>query len=232
MTFGKEMFSRHGLFHLIDFAKRHFHFLAILQPVALSMPNVKVRRGSALPKLQDLPQLQDKYRRKSYPYLEKQRQTVNDDHQREAERTRVMEDIQFKNALLMNGILGEAIEFELARQFDVTLAPEVAESWTKTSLNQKDPENLNVDQKDEQGKLVKTVKGMSCLGLEISFVSVESFSAKDSGVSDLTVAATRRLSDLVIHDGQDFEVMSVEEENLMIEYFTTMHRVPVPPKNC
>ena len=97
---------------MIDFAKRHFHFLAILQPVALSMPNVKVRRGSALPKLQDLPQLQDKYRRKSYPYLEKQRQTVNDDHQREAERTRVMEDIQFKNALLMNGILGEAIEFE------------------------------------------------------------------------------------------------------------------------
>ena len=180
------------------------------------MPNVKVRRGSALPKLQDLPQLQDKYRRKSYPYLEKQRQTINDDHQRAAERTRVMEDIQFKNALLMNGILGEAIEFELARQFDVTLAPEVAESWTKTSLNPKDPENLNVDQKDEQGKLVKTVKGMSCLGLEISFVSVESFSAKDSGVSDLTVAATRRLSDLVIHDGQDFEVMSLEEENLMI----------------
>ena len=79
------------------------------------MPNVKVRRGSALPKLQDLPQLQDKYRRKSYPYLETKRQTVNDDDQREAERTRVMEDIQFKNALLMNGILGEAIEFELAR---------------------------------------------------------------------------------------------------------------------
>ena len=64
---------------------------------------------------------------------------------REAERTRVMEDIQFKNALLMNGILGEAIEFELARQFDVTLAPEVAESCTKTSLSQKVPENQNVD---------------------------------------------------------------------------------------
>ena len=63
---------------------------------------------------------------------------------------------------------------------------------------------------------------MSCLGLEISFVSVESFSAKDSGVSDLTVAATRRLSDLVIHDGQDFEVMSVEEENLIIAYITNI----------
>ena len=158
------------------------------------------------------------------------KQKDKDDHQREAEGTRVMEDIQFKNALLMNGILGEAIEFELARQFDVTLAPEVAESCTKTSLSQKVPENQNVDQKDEQGKLVKTVKGMSCLGLEISFVSVESFSAKDSGVSDLTVAATRRLSDLVIHDGQDFEVMSVEEENLMIAYITTMYRVPLLPK--
>ena len=78
------------------------------------MPNVKVRRGSVLP-LQDLPRLQDKHRRKSFPYLETKRQTVNDDDQREAERTRVMEDIQFKNALLMNGILGEAIEFELAR---------------------------------------------------------------------------------------------------------------------
>ena len=80
----------------------------------------------------------------------------------------------------------------------------MAESWTKISLNQKDPENLNVDQKGEQGKLVKTVKGMSCLGLDISFVSVDSFSAKDSGVIDLTV----------IHDGQDFEVMSVEEDDL------------------
>ena len=94
----------------------------------------------------------------------------------------------------------------------------MAESWTKISLNQKDPENLNVDQKGEQGKLVKTVKGMSCLGLDISFVSVESFSAKDSGVTDLTVAATRRLSDLVIHDGQDFEVMSVEEDDLVDKF--------------
>ena len=99
------------------------------------MPNVKVRRGSALPKLQDLPQLQDKYRRKSYPYLETTRQTVNDDYQREAERTRVMEDIQFKNALLMNGILGEAIEFKLDRQFDVTMALALAESWTKEQVN-------------------------------------------------------------------------------------------------
>ena len=31
----------------------------------------------------------------------------------------------------------------------------------------------------------------------------------------MTVVATRRLSDLVIHDGQDFEVMSVEEDDLV-----------------
>ena len=38
--------------------------------------------------------------------------------------------------------------------------------------------------------------------------------AKDSGVSDLTVAATRRLSDLVIQTGKDFEIMPVEEQDL------------------
>ena len=46
-----------------------------------------------------------------------------------------MEDIQFKNALLMNGILGEAIEFKLDRQFDVTMALALAESWTKEQVN-------------------------------------------------------------------------------------------------
>ena len=63
------------------------------------------------------------------------KQKDKDDHQREAEGTRVMEDIQFKNALLMNGILGEAIEFKLDRQFDVTMALALAESWTKEQVN-------------------------------------------------------------------------------------------------
>ena len=34
----------------------------------------------------------------------------------------------------------------------------------------------------------------------------------------MTVVATRRLSVLVIHDGQDFEVMSVEEDDLVDKF--------------
>ena len=54
--------------------------------------------------------------------------------------TRVMEEIQFDGTLLRNGILLKATEFELAKQFDDTLAEDKG-SHSKGSLNQTELEN-------------------------------------------------------------------------------------------
>ena len=141
------------------------------------------------------------------------KQTKNNNEKKQTDdRLRVMEDIQFNSALLRNGILAEATEFELARQYDDSVAKDENSSGTKASVNQKEL------------KIPKAVPYENCLGQASSIVSVyscagevntcESSCAKDSGISDLTVATTRRLSALVIHTGKDFEIMSVEEQDL------------------
>merc|ERR1719222_1612570 len=77
---------------------------------------------------------------------------------------------------------------------------------------------------EKKGKKLRNVReskplNVNCLVRTGSIVSVsssaEEVDTKDSGVSDLTVAATRRLSDLVIHTDEDFEIMSIEEEDLL-----------------
>ena len=165
-----------------------------------------------------------------YPHT-KYRQTDNDE-EKQTDRLRVMEeDIKFNSALLRNGILAEATEFELARQYDNTMAGD-RRSWTKASVHEIETESnenqkLVGQSKEQTGRLFKKRGGFpleNCLGQGSSIASVyscteevntwESSCAKDSGVSDLTVAATRRLSALVIHTGKDFEIMSVEEQDL------------------
>ena len=165
-----------------------------------------------------------------YPHT-KYRQT-DIDEEKQTDRLRAMEeDIKFNSALLRNGILAEATEFELARQYDNTMAVD-RRSWTKASVHEIETESngnpkLVGQSKEQTGRLFKKRGGFpleNCLGQGSSIASVyscteevntwESSCAKDSGVSDLTVAATRRLSALVIHTGKDFEIMSVEEQDL------------------
>ena len=165
-----------------------------------------------------------------YPHT-KYRQTDNDE-EKQTDRLRVMEeDIKFTSVLLRNGILAEATELELARQYDKTMS-EDRRSWTKVNVHRIETESnenpkLVGQSKEQTGRLFKKRGGFpleNCLGQGSSIASVyscteevntwESSCAKDSGVSDLTVAATRRLSALVIHTGKDFEIMSVEEQDL------------------
>ena len=160
-------------------------------------------------------ELQENLKQKSfYPHME-QRQRGNYEEQNNTDR--LMEDVQFDGALLRNGILLKATEFELAKQFDDTLAD------NKGSVNQIELQNPgeNKEQKfslfENHGERLPLY--VNCLvrtGCIVSVnSSVEEVNTKDSGVSDLTVAATRRLSDLVIHTDEDFEIMSIEEQDLL-----------------
>ena len=195
------------------------------------MANVEVRYDCVVQELQERQTNSENLKLNFYPHIEC-RQTKNDD-QKQKDRMRVMEDIQFNSALLRNGILAEATEFELARQYDDTLAEDKG-FRTKNTANHVDTHNTHnlkqIGQHNEQtASLVNNRGGMpseNFLGQASSIFSVyscaiaeevntcESSCAKDSGVSDLTVAATRRLSALVIHTSKDFEIMSVEEQDL------------------
>ena len=153
-------------------------------------------------------ELQENLKQKSfYPHTE-QRQRGN--YEEENNTDRLMEDVQFDGALLRNGILLKATEFELAKQFDDTLAD------NKESMNQVELQNPKQIGENKEQRLPLYV---NCLVRPSSIVSVnlsvEEVNTKDSGVSDLTVAATRRLSDLVIHTDEDFEIMSIEEQDLL-----------------
>lgn len=191
------------------------------------MASVEVRYDHVVHELQE----RQANKQNFYPHM-KYRQT--EDGEKQTDRLRVMEeDIKFNSALLRNGILAEATEFELARQYDNTTAVD-RRSWTKASVHEIETESnenpkLVGQSKEQTGRLLKRRGGggwplENCLGQGSSIASVyscteevntwESSCAKDSGVSDLTVAATRRLSALVIHTGKDFEIMSVEEQDL------------------
>ena len=195
------------------------------------MANVEVGYDHVVQELQER-QTNSEYLKLKFNSHMECRQT-NSDEQKQTDMVKIMEDIQFNSALLRNGILAEATEFELARQYDDTLARKG--SQTKDSVNHVDTfsnvytYNLKqIGEHNEQTvRLLNNGGGMpteNCLGQASSIVSVyscaeevnacESSCAKDSGVSDLTVAATRRLSALVIHTGKDFEIMSVEEQDL------------------
>ena len=145
--------------------------------------------------------------------------------QKQADMIKVMEDVQFNSALLRNGILAERTEFELARQFDDTLAESENERLRiGNSMNVKTEINSNISNLKQIDEPKKQRRNEDCLGQASSIASVyscaeegnacESSSAKDSGISDLTVAAIRRLSALVIHNDKDFEIMSVQEQDL------------------
>ena len=153
-------------------------------------------------------ELQENLKQKSfYPHME-QRQRGN--YEEENNTDRLMEDVQFDGALLRNGILLKATEFELAKQFDDTLAD------NKESVNQielQDPNQIGENKEQRLPLYVNCLVRPSCIVSVNS--SVEEVNTKDSGVSDLTVAATRRLSDLVIHTDEDFEIMSIEEQDLL-----------------
>ena len=142
-----------------------------------------------------------------YPHME-QRQRGNYEEQNNTDR--LMEDVQFDGALLRNGILLKATEFELAKQFDDTLAD------NKESMNQvelQNPKQIGENKEQRLPLYVNCLVRTNCIVSVNS--SVEEVNTKDSGVSDLTVAATRRLSDLVIHTDEDFEIMSIEEQDLL-----------------
>ena len=150
-------------------------------------------------------ELQENLKQKSfYPHME-QRQRGNYEEQNNTDR--LMEDVQFDGALLRNGILLKATEFELAKQFDDTLAD------NKKSVNQIDPKQIGENKEQRLPLYVNCLVRTNCIVSVNS--SVEEVNTKDSGVSDLTVAATRRLSDLVIHTDEDFEIMSIEEQDLL-----------------
>ena len=84
------------------------------------MANVEVSYDRVLQELQERQTNSEYLKLKLNSHIEC-RQT-NSDEQKQTDMVKMMEDIQFNSALLRNGILAEATEFELARQYDDTLA--------------------------------------------------------------------------------------------------------------